>query len=138
MQPHEILRAAADIVEADGGWCPGPIDAQDATGRAVPLYLGDARATINPTAAQFSAYGAICKALAVNRSGATRLMWETLQDIAQGSGFPNLAAFNNAEGRTAAEVATMLRTVADSLDPANRAIATVPSRATVPLSALAR
>ncbi len=107
-------------------------------GRAVPLYLGDARATINPTAAQFSAYGAICKALAVNRSGATRLMWETLQDIAQGSGFPNLAAFNNAEGRTAAEVATMLRTVADSLDPANRAIATVPSRATVPLSALAR
>jgi hypothetical protein len=38
MQPHEILRAAADIVEADGGWCPGPIDAQDATGRAVPHH----------------------------------------------------------------------------------------------------
>jgi hypothetical protein len=40
MLPHEILRAAALIVEA--GWASG-CDAQDAAGGRVPLYAGDAR-----------------------------------------------------------------------------------------------
>ena len=37
-------------------------------GRMVPLYVGTDRSTINPEAAAFSPYGAICKAAADSRS----------------------------------------------------------------------
>jgi hypothetical protein len=43
MLPHELLRAAATIVEA--GWCSGS-DAQDLEGRPIPLFYGEGRATI--------------------------------------------------------------------------------------------
>ena len=61
---HEILRAAAFIVEA--GWASG-CDAQDATGRQVPLYGRDVRAMVNVAAVRFSAYGAICKAMSQSK-----------------------------------------------------------------------
>jgi hypothetical protein len=57
MLPHELLRAAATIVEA--GWASG-CDAQDLEGRPIPLYAGDARAAVNPAAVWFSAYGWRC------------------------------------------------------------------------------
>jgi hypothetical protein len=43
-------------------------DARDNTGRIVPLHVGDTRAKINPQAAAFSPYCAICKAAADSRS----------------------------------------------------------------------
>jgi hypothetical protein len=43
MLPHELLRAAATIVEA--GWASG-CDAQDLEGRPIPLFYGEGRATI--------------------------------------------------------------------------------------------
>jgi hypothetical protein len=69
MLPHELLRAAATIVEA--GWASG-CDAQDLEGRPIPLFRGDGRATINGAAARFSAYGAICKALSQSRQSSIR------------------------------------------------------------------
>jgi hypothetical protein len=79
MQPHEILRAAADIVLA--GWSQGA-DARDATELAVPLYTGDARATVNPHASRFSGYGAICKAMSQSkRTVLSQTMWSKLRDL---------------------------------------------------------
>jgi hypothetical protein len=84
MLPHELLRAAATIVEA--GWAAG-CDAQDLEGRAIPLFRGDGRATINVAAARFSAYGAICKALSESRqSSPTQIMWGKLRDLARAAG----------------------------------------------------
>jgi len=54
MMAHELLRQAALILTQ--GWSKG-CDARDAAGRMVPLYVGDARAKINPEAAAFSAGG---------------------------------------------------------------------------------
>ena len=65
MMAHELLRQAALILAA--GWSKGA-DARDAAGRIIPLYVGAARATINPEAVAFSPYGAICKAAADTRS----------------------------------------------------------------------
>jgi hypothetical protein len=104
MQPHQILRAAAVIVET--GWCQG-CGARDELGREVSLFSGDARATVNPAATSFSAYGAICKAMAVSRSGASQAMWIKLRELAQGAGSASWTDYNNAEGRTAAEVVTL-------------------------------
>jgi hypothetical protein len=42
----------------------------------VPLYVGVARASINPQAVAFSPYGAICKAVAESRSQLPRAMWD--------------------------------------------------------------
>jgi hypothetical protein len=56
---HELLRQAA-LILADG-WSHNA-NARDATGRIVPLFSGVGRAAINPEAAKFSPYGAICKA----------------------------------------------------------------------------
>jgi hypothetical protein len=84
MLAHELLRAAATIVEA--GWAAG-CDAQDLEGRAIPLFRGDGRATINVAAARFSAYGAICKALSESRqSSPTQIMWGKLRDLARAAG----------------------------------------------------
>jgi hypothetical protein len=86
MMAHELLRQTALIVAQ--GWSKG-CDARDSAGRKVPLYtgatlilgagwskgrdardnterivpldVGDARAKINPQAAAFSPYCAICK-----------------------------------------------------------------------------
>ena len=59
MMAHELLRQAALILAA--GWSKGS-DARNAAGRIIPLYVGAARATINPEVVAFSPYGAICKA----------------------------------------------------------------------------
>ena len=72
MMAHELLRQAALILAA--GWSKGS-DARDAAGRIIPLYVGAARATINPEAVAFSPYGAICKAAADTRSQLPRVMW---------------------------------------------------------------
>jgi hypothetical protein len=69
MMAHELLRCAALILAQ--GWSKG-CDARDSAGRMVPLYAGNDRARINPQAAAFSPYGAICKAAADSRSVGNR------------------------------------------------------------------
>ena len=63
MMAHELLRNAALILAQ--GWSKG-CDARDSAGRIVPLYVGDTRAKMNPEAAAFSPYGAVCKAASQN------------------------------------------------------------------------
>lgn len=133
MLAHEVLRAAAKIVEA--GWSEGKEPARDAGGAPVALYAGTgggtSRAGINPQAARFSAYGAVASVLARNAVGGTAHMWGRLADAAAaamegrrgGTNFVHpLIGFNAAEGRTAAEVVALLLKVADELDPAKQAV----------------
>jgi hypothetical protein len=119
MMAHELLRQAALILAA--GWSKGA-DARDAAGRIVPLYVGPARATINPEAVAFSPYGAICKAAADTRSQLPRVMWDTLAELAskRGRGVTHpLRYINEAEDVTSAEVIALLNEAADMIDPAN-------------------
>lgn len=134
MLAHEVLRAAAKIVEA--GWSEGSTPARDAGGNPVQLYAGTgggtSRAGINPQAARFSAYGAIAKVLASNAVSGTPHMWGLLATAAAartgerkgGTNFVHpLVGFNAGEGRTAAEVVALLLEVADELDPGTIAVA---------------
>jgi hypothetical protein len=133
MLAHEVLRAAAKLIEA--GWSEGKEPARDADGRPVPLYSGTgggtSRAGINPQAARFSAYGAIAVVLAKNQMGGTAHMWGKLADAAAasmegrkgGTNFVHpLIGFNATEGRTAAEVVSLLLDVAGQLEPAKSSL----------------
>lgn len=120
MMAHEMLRLAADVVDA--GWSSGA-NARDEAGRAVPLYQGDVRAAINPAAVRFSGYGAICKVISQHpqrgNGGIRAADWREVAQAAWDAGGRSaqpLAQFNDAEGRTAAEVSAVLRTAADRLE----------------------
>jgi hypothetical protein len=53
----------------------------------VPLFAGDARATVNPAASRFSGYGAICKAMSQSkRTVLSQTMWSKLRDLAIAAG----------------------------------------------------
>jgi hypothetical protein len=79
MIAHELLRQAALLLGA--GWSKGS-NARDATGRIVPLYVGNNRAQINSNAVAFSPYGAICKVAADNRSAVDPRIWTVLAELA--------------------------------------------------------
>ena len=129
MQPHELLRAAADVIRATG-WSQGS-HARDHMGREIGLYAigteGTSRAAINPHAASFSIYGAIVKALneagsAVPQSG---LMWDTLHrlataKVASALGGTNhlhpIILFNEEMDRTKEEVLAFLEEAAVELE----------------------
>ena len=129
MLAHEVLRAAADLIEAQG-WSQGA-PARDRDGVEVPLYQRAAgetsRTSVNPAAWQFSAYGAIAKVLAsrpgisVNGSMWTELAAMARQRGSRGHTHP-LVGYNDAEDRTVAEVVALLRDAADAMDPAKRAL----------------
>jgi len=120
---------AAKLVAA--GWSDGAEPARDAAGDPVQLYVGTgggtSRAGVNPAAARFSAYGAVAAVLARHPVQGANVMWTKLADTAAGlmvgrRGGTNhvhpLVGFNAAEGRTAAEVVSLLEMVANELDPA--------------------
>lgn len=120
MQAEELLRRAAAVIEA-GGWSVGAL-ARDGTGRPVPLWAGDERAKVNPAAVSFSTYGAICKALDEGR-GCSNLpmVWSVLDrlaaertDAAAGgkNSLHGLYRFDEAEGRTQADVLALLEAAA--------------------------
>jgi len=131
---HEVLRRAAAIVEA--GWSEGSNHARDAAGNPVELYLraagGTSRAGINPAATRFSAYGAVAKVLAsAPAATSVSVLWTRLADAAADSmvgrkGGTNyvhpLVGFNATEGRTAADVVSLLLAVAKDLEPAKLAV----------------
>lgn len=122
MQPHELLRAAAEIIRTSG-WSQGTA-ARDHNGDKVELFdgvKGDmSRAGVNGAAVRFSIYGALVKAQA--NAGTTvanpGLMWETLRLLAlsePGAPAPGGAnyvhpviGYNDHEGRTRQEVLSFL------------------------------
>lgn len=122
MKASEVIRAAHAIIME--GWSQGA-NARDSQGGDVPLFAGLDRAAINPLAASFSIYGALCKAASGQRQEESALMWERLAIAAKArSGIPGgtnhlhpLLGFNEMEGQTKQAVLDLLTYVADSLDP---------------------
>lgn len=119
---NELLRGAAAIVEA--GWSQDA-NARDAEGNDVPLFLGSAKAGVNPAAARFSLYGAVCKAGSV---ASLVPVWAAINKVALrrldglplgGKNFVHPALqYNNMAGRTAAEVASLLIEAAEAIEAA--------------------
>lgn len=125
LSPQDGLRAAKALIEA--GWFQNVErgtnqHARDAAGRPVQLHTG-ARAEINREAASFTAYGAI--ATVMRREGVERvaLVFDVLYSLSRqamggsvalgGSNYVHpLLAFNEAPGRTAAEVADLFERAA--------------------------
>ena len=143
MKSYELLRAAATLI-LEGGWAPGKrdqlIDAADVDGNSVPLMVTGStetgRASPNPAAVRFSAYGAIVAAL---HQGGGRLedpaaMWALLAKRASeingvahgGNNFVHpLHQLNATEGMTAEKVLDFLGYCANEMEGVNRAIETV-------------
>ena len=129
MLAHEVLLRAAQLVEA--GWSQGA-ETRDAAGNEVLMYQtagGTGRVTVNRDAAQFSAYGALCKVLSEARSAPPQnRIWGALVaaiaakgdvEVPGGKNYLHpLKGYNNQEGRTKEEVVALLREVAAVLDPA--------------------
>lgn len=129
MLPSEAIRKAAALVEA--GWCQcGGHYARDAAGNPVSLWKGgEAMLGVNPNAAAFTLYGAVAASL---RGGEPitklSLLFDTLNRLALAVddlgalGGTNhlhpLMAFNEAEGRTKAEVLALLEAAAVELEGA--------------------
>lgn len=97
--PTEVLEAAADLLEKPGAWTTG-VFARDAAGHQVGLR--DDRATC------FCLAGAIEKA-AQNGTFAFREAFDIMDAMARRAGFRHVAAWNDAPGRTQAEVVATLR-----------------------------
>lgn len=124
MLAHELLRAAAEIIDR-GGWSHGA-DARDASGVGVALFAGAIKASINPAAVSFSIYGAVCKASAeAGRVERVPLMWDVLYRLAHdANGHPHggtnyvhpVMQYNEAEGRTKAEVLALLELAAQDCE----------------------
>jgi hypothetical protein len=94
--PEDILRKAADLVERPGGWCQGDWTTGKAlclTGAIMAASLGVERLPLH----------------AFIRFGSARRMKTAHQAVATEIGQWTLAAWNDAPGRTAIEVATALR-----------------------------
>jgi hypothetical protein len=139
MQPHELIRRAAKIIETSG-WATGvmsdkdgketPIAARDASGEPVTLFDattgGESRTRVNRKAVSFSAYGALVKAQeAHGEPPHLGLMWATLMVMAQElgnvpSGGTNyvhpVIQFNLTEGRTKEEVLAFLEQAAAAVE----------------------
>jgi hypothetical protein len=134
MQAHEVLRAAAKLVET-AGWSEGGPAARDINGREVQLYRSTGnRSTINPDAAKFSAYGAIAVVLARPAASgvAANAMWLRLADAARakspsrpgGTNYLHpLVQFNADPERTAGDVVELLLEVAKAMEAEAAAVA---------------
>ena len=127
MAAHDVLRQAAALVEA--GWSQADSHALNASGAPVPLFGGlagdTARAGVNPAAVRFSLYGAVVKALHMAPGIDPNPIWLKLDEIVRGTGYVTggtnhlhpVIGYNNAEGRTQAEVQAVLLLAAEELDP---------------------
>lgn len=135
MQPHELIRAAAEIIKT-GGWSQKAA-ARDHLGVEVPLFGGvtgdTSRAGVNQAAVRFSIYGALVKAQAIAGTSVANpgLMWHTLHQLAKaepgapvtgGTNYVHpVLGYNDHEGRTVEEVLSFLETCALTLEPENTA-----------------
>jgi len=126
MAASDILRQAAALIES--GWSQGELHALDAMGEPVPLFGGlagdTARAGINPAAVKLSMYGAVVKALHLTPGIDPRPIWIKLDELVRCTGYTPggtnhlhpVIGYNNAEGRTAAEVQAILLLAAEEID----------------------
>lgn len=126
MTPKEALEAAAEIVDA--GWSQGAA-CRDEAGNQLALFVGE-RSVVNPAGVAFSAYGAVCKAVSGGRVSDPGLMWHVLYTTAKGDSPPGgtnyvhpVIGFNEAEGRTKAEVVDLLRRAAAEVEAKARVLA---------------
>lgn len=114
MLAHEVLRAAIVVLDRTG-WCQDA-NARDSTGREIQLFTGSP-VKLNPAAASFSLYGAVCKAAEGKPQPEAARMWVVLNDQADkalkaprgGNNYVHPAlGYNNSPGRTVAEVKALL------------------------------
>lgn len=127
MQPYELIRQAARLIEAQG-WSQGAA-ARDLAGNIVQLLdigTGNARATVNPKAHAFSIYGALVKAQALYAEPShIGLMWDTLMRLARemgaaadgGTNYVHpVIQYNETEGRTKEEVLAFMERAAGEIE----------------------
>lgn len=136
MQPYELIRKAAKLIEAQG-WAHGADPAGGATaafdrdGNPVRLLAtggGDARVKVNPAAYSFSIYGALVKAQETGGETASiGLMWDTLYRMARelggapegGTNYVHpVIQYNETEGRTQDEVLAFMEQAAAAIEAA--------------------
>lgn len=135
MQPYDLIRRAAKIIETSG-WAAGTDDkggavaARDASGDPVTLFDtasgGESRTRVNRKAVSFSVYGAMVKAQeAHGEPPHLGLMWATLMQLASElgnipSGGTNyvhpVIQYNMAEGRTKEEVLAFMEQAAATIE----------------------
>lgn len=135
MQPYELIRRAAKIIETQG-WASGAdetgqaIAARDASGNPVRLLEigrgGESRAKVNPAAQSFSVYGALVKAQALHKEPTSvGLMWDTLYQLAReahgaaegGTNFVHpVIQYNETPGRTKDEVLAFMESAAVAIE----------------------
>ncbi len=94
--PTEVLEAAADLLEKPGAWTQGCF-ARNAEGRKVDMWSLEASC--------FCVSAAIQKSEGPRRFGA----WDRFDGYIRQRGFRHMAEFNDAPGRTQAEVVAALR-----------------------------
>lgn len=118
MLAHEVLRGARVVLE-QMGWCQGA-NARDSTGREIQLFTG-MPAKLNPAAASFSLYGAVCKAAEGKPQPESARMWVVLNDQADkalkaprggNNNVHPIVGYNNSPGRTVADVIALLEAAA--------------------------
>lgn len=128
MQPHELIRAAAEIIKTSG-WSRGA-QARDTDGNSIPLFGvavgGDSRSSVNPAARSFSIYGALVKAMSqAGEASHVGLMWDTLHRLAHAeTGTPHglgdnlhpVFRLNDAEGTTKEQVLAFMEKAAAVLE----------------------
>lgn len=136
MQPYELIRNAARLIEAQG-WAYGTSDewgsiaAFDRGGAPVRLLstaTGDARVKVNPAAYSFSIYGALVKGQEIyGQPTHVGLMWDTLYRLAReigatpegGTNYVHpVIAYNEAEGRTKEDVLAFMEQAAAAIEAA--------------------
>lgn len=106
MTTAEILAKAADLIEPEGAWTQGRL----ATSEPTDLYELDPR---SPYAHCFCAVGALCHVTnARNWSELPTAIDQIAVEIAARAGFTSLSDWNDALGRTQAEVVRALRDAA--------------------------
>ena len=135
MQPYELIRRAAKLIETQG-WACGtdeagdPVAARDASGNPVRLLSagtgGESRVKVNKAAVSFSAYGALVKAQELYKEPTSvGLMWSTLYAMAKdlhnaaegGTNYVHpVIQFNETEGRTKEEVLAFMEAAAAAIE----------------------
>lgn len=117
----DVLRAASALIET--GWSQGAA-ARDGNGNPVSLFRGDIKAGVNPDAVSLSIYGAVAVAASAGRVDRMPLVWDVLYKLASASDTPHggnnhvhpVVQFNEAPGRTKAEVLALLDVAAQDCD----------------------
>lgn len=128
MQPYELIRHAAKLIETQG-WTQGAA-ARDLAGAEVPLLAvgqaGDSRVRVNSRAHSFSIYGALVKAQELyGEPTHIGMMWNTLMELASQldttpSGGKNyvhpVIMYNENMDRTKAEVMAFMEQAASAIE----------------------